>query len=351
MLIEIKQHERTVEFVLYDKPCSKVIKNREMILKCDGCDKIFSKRYVKKWSIREHHYCSIDCVNKCDVHKQKSAKTKEERYGDPNYNNREKCKETKIENWGNPGYNNMDKNRATKLERYGDENYVNAKQGIKTKLEKYGDNYFSELAIDLHNNMTEEKKLARIEKIRETQLSKDDEFYEKRNVKTRKTKEERYGDPNYVNITEESKRKRHETMKRNGSYGKSKTEDMFYTSLIEAFDAMDIVRQKRVIGCGKDVKGIWALDFYIISLDLYVRFNGDYFHGRNFSVEELIALAENREKINGKVSQYRKIAETKQLDKIKDIWFKENNLKMVVVWETDFLKMLKIKGDIRDLLI
>lgn len=56
---------------------------------------------------------------------------------------KDKIKQTKEEKYGNENYNNDVKNKQTKLERYGDENYNNPKQIIKTNIEKYGANSFT----------------------------------------------------------------------------------------------------------------------------------------------------------------------------------------------------------------
>ena len=53
---------------------------------------------------------------------EKIADTKQERYGDPNYNNRAKASDTKQERYGDPNYNNRKKANLTTEMRYGVDN-------------------------------------------------------------------------------------------------------------------------------------------------------------------------------------------------------------------------------------
>lgn len=70
--------------------------------------------------------------NKTDEEKDKMVakvkNTKENKYGDPNYNNMDKNKETKLKNHGDENYNNRDKFKNTLEEKYG---------GHHLKLDKF----------------------------------------------------------------------------------------------------------------------------------------------------------------------------------------------------------------------
>lgn len=57
-------------------------------------------------SFREGYktYCSTRCVNQSDKHKEHSCQTKELKYGDRNYNNRNKASETCLEKYGVENY-------------------------------------------------------------------------------------------------------------------------------------------------------------------------------------------------------------------------------------------------------
>ena len=72
--------------------------------------------------------------------KNKSRKTKLDRYGDPTYTNRQKCKETLQSKHGVDNCSQLDdydsKVKSTKQKRYGSSTYNNANKMVKTKLNK-----------------------------------------------------------------------------------------------------------------------------------------------------------------------------------------------------------------------
>lgn len=70
----------------------------------------------------------VDSFFKTDGFYEKMKEIKENRYGDPNYVNKDKAKETKLKKYGDPNYNNKEKNRETCLLRYGNELFVKTKQ-------------------------------------------------------------------------------------------------------------------------------------------------------------------------------------------------------------------------------
>lgn len=73
---------------------------------------------------------------------KKSKQTKKERYGDENYNNHEKCKQTCLEIYGVDNSRKCkkvrEKEKETKKERYGDGNYNNREKYKDTCLNRYG---------------------------------------------------------------------------------------------------------------------------------------------------------------------------------------------------------------------
>ena len=84
----------------------------------------------------------VDHASKIPGHIDKVKKTKLEKYGDENYNNREQAKETTIEKYGVEHILQLDefinKAKHTKETLYGDENYNNRDQAKKTSIEKFG---------------------------------------------------------------------------------------------------------------------------------------------------------------------------------------------------------------------
>lgn len=71
-------------------------------------------------------------------------------------------------------------------------------------------------------------------------------------------------------------RKRHVTMKRNGTYGTSRPENRMYNLLVEKFGKHDVVRQY-----SSDFYP-FKCDFYVVSKDFYIEYNGHWTHNTHF---------------------------------------------------------------------
>lgn len=102
--------------------------------------------------------------------------------------------------------------------------------------------------------------------------------------------------------------KRHQTMKLNGTYRKSKAEDAFYQILLSAFSFDDVERCHIANG--------WEIDFYIRSLDAFIQFDGVYWHGLDRTFEQLSCSMYPRDKV---------IMGTVERDRRQEEWFKQNN--------------------------
>ena len=100
-------------------------------------------------------------------------------------------------------------------------------------------------------------------------------------------------------------------------------EDNFYMYLLTIFNEDDIERQKIV--------KFWKIDFYIKSLDLYIQFDGDYWHSKDKTYIELKEYF--KEKESGRTKA---IMKTKTLDKAQNTYFKNRNIKLFRIWESDF---------------
>jgi very-short-patch-repair endonuclease len=138
-----KEKNREERFCLYCKNVFITKKTSEKKICSDECRRCWAslpenkeKRMKKTFEAVEKKY-GVKHNFQIDSVKEKSKKTKLERYGDENYNNLEKNKKTKLERYGDENYNNLEKNKKTKLERYGDENYNNREKAEKTVLENY----------------------------------------------------------------------------------------------------------------------------------------------------------------------------------------------------------------------
>lgn len=121
---------------------------------------------------------------------------------------------------------------------------------------------------------------------------------------------------NWVNPGNSAKacKKRHETMKRNGTYGKSKSEDLLFGELCQVWGELNVIRQLHVNG--------WAIDFWIKTCDIYVQVDGVYWHGLNKSLEELRTIQTSRGK---------SILATRLRDEAQNEWFEKHQKTLIRV--------------------
>jgi len=110
------------------------------------CFKIYSEktkdsRMAATFKAIQEKY-GVDHPSKINGFAEKAKKTKLEKYGNENYNNREQAEKTCEEKYGVKNTMQIDENilksKKTKLEKHGDENYNNREQAEKTCEEKYG---------------------------------------------------------------------------------------------------------------------------------------------------------------------------------------------------------------------
>lgn len=110
--------------------------------------------------------------------------------------------------------------------------------------------------------------------------------------------------------------KRHETMKREGTYRKSKPENKFYTILCDKFGTDNVERQCFI--------NKWPIDFYVKSIGTYIQLDGVYWHGLDRPIE---LIAEHKTKRD--VQIHKKWLTDREQDK----WFITNNLTLVRITE------------------
>lgn len=109
-------------------------------------------------------------------------------------------------------------------------------------------------------------------------------------------------------------RKRQANIRKNGGMKRSKIETRFYEALCRLFGRDDIKRDVSVNG--------WSIDCHIVSLDIYLQFDGVYFHG----------LDRPFEKITSPV-----IRRTFLRDAEQGKWFASNGKILVRVTDVDYL--------------
>ena len=139
--------------------------------------------------------------------------------------------------------------------------------------------------------------------------------------------------------SKEVQQKIHETKKKNNSYGKSKEEDYVYTVLVDMYGKANVERQY------KSELYPFACDFYIISEDLYIEYNGIWTHGHTpyiGSEENQIQLDDWKQKaITSKFYQNAIITWTVS-DVKKRNTAKENKLNYIEFWNINDVENFKL---------
>jgi len=95
---------------------------------------------------------------------------------------------------------------------------------------------------------------------------------------------------------------------------------LFCERLVEVFGD-GVKRQKRAKGHRRPI------DFWLVDLDVYVQFDGVYWHGLDRPIDE-IALGTN--------SHDQEIVQRWHNDRVQDSWFKSKNLKLVRITDIEF---------------
>jgi very-short-patch-repair endonuclease len=151
--------------------------------------------------------------------------------------------------------------------------------------------------------------------------------------KIRQTMLTRYG-VEYVGQTQANRKsceslnaqvKKHNTMKKNKTYKKSFSEDEFYDMLCIKFGTNNVERQVLLNN--------WRIDFYIQDINLYVQFDGVYWHGLDRDIEKIKEFKHKRDK---------KIYETWCRDQKQNEWFKQQNIKLIRILDIEWFKNKQI---------
>lgn len=334
---------------------------------CCGKPTRYSKS-KKKYSL----YCSAKCQNSDPNKIQKTSKTKEERYGDPNYNNMQKQQKTCLEKYGAISFtqtqefkektknSNLErygcewlpqskefhkKSKETKKIKYGNANYNNREKAEITTLEKYGVKNTKQ-----SSQAKEKEKETCLKKYGVTSYTKTDEYKEKtkntfihkygvtHNTKSREWKEKWYSNKEWVNNRNNSIL---QTMLKNNSFKQSKTENILLEYLKSEYP--DVIYQH------KDIERYpFKCDFYIPSLDLFIEYNGYWTHGSHpfdpLSEKDINKLKNWQKKEN---KQYKiAIKVWTKTDPLKREIAKKNNLNFIELWYDAFENLETVKTKI-----
>lgn len=285
-------------------------KEKYSICECNSCGIEF-QRLTCKIKNQELQFCCRECSDnskrKGSLLHQQNVNTTLKKYGVENVYQaefvKEKIKKSNIEKYGVENVfcssEVKEKIKLTNFKNYGSENVLSKDsslyKGISQKLYlKYGGRPLHDVNIR--------------EKVKRTCL----ERYNVDNIFKLDSCKKNCNSP-------ESHRKRHETKKRNKTYGKSKIEDEFYDFLCAYFSKFDVDRHVTVNN--------WDIDFYVKSVDVYVQFDGVYWHGLNRSIDVIKEFKSPRDKI---------IYRTFLRDQEQNEWFKKNKLKLIRVTDKEF---------------
>lgn len=212
---------------------------------------------------------------------------------------------------------------------------IGAQKGMKTKIEKYGDVSNSKKASKTRKNWTKERKDLWYARVKATKLERygDENYYNIEKVKA--TNLERYGVDNPSKTPEIKKiiaERAVEARKRNGTLNTSHNfEDKLVQYLRETYPEYTILTQY------KDERYPFRCDCYVKELDLFIEFQGSFYH--------------NYRPFNGSsehISEYEKMLTKGKITKgIANVWryadvekrelAKKNRLNFLEYWEVGYL--------------
>lgn len=232
-----------------------------------------SKELTLKYKYGEDVSNSLQVPGALDKLKESNKK-----YGN-DYHNHSKSKQTKLERYGDENYNNAEKHKQTCLERFGVDSFSKTQEfhhkKNKTNIERYGRTNVGQFGTQEHTE-------AMIKKYGAPHLMQT-EYGIKQHAKACQAKygvdsyfqsqeyKDKYKNADWVKIIKE---KEYHTKKANNSFTVSANEDAVYNLLVGKFGKSDIIRTYR------SALYPYNCDFYIISKDLYIEYQGSWTHGK-----------------------------------------------------------------------
>ncbi len=275
--------EKLIEREYFDYSKSKKGK-KILVLLCDYCQKIFERsgNHARISLERRHHYCSKGCTAKSEYSKESCQLTCIKRYGATHPQ-----KSDTVRN----------KTQKTCIERYGVDNPWKSNLILEKRSETWVRNY----GVD--------------------NPAKSEEIQTKMKV----TCYERYGHGNVWKLhsihskcnTQEARQKANKTLQLNDTHGRSKIEDEFFKSIVEHLPGVDAERHVMING--------WCIDVRIE--DMYIQFDGLYWHGLNRPIETISTSNKPRDAT---------ILKTFMRDRAQDLWFKENKIRLLRITDREF---------------
>ena len=341
--------ERVEEFInSRNKKCFRTT----LYCNCDQCGNDFEKGgsgYKKK----EFHFCTKECViesqKKGGILDSKKRRVFLEKYGCDNPSKSQEIKDKKgatcIENYGvdNPSKSEVVKKRKeeTSFKNYGVSHPQKSEkvrsQTVETCIEKYGVSSYlqtEECRDALMNYSMDNYGVEHIMKSPEFIETFKSVFLEKYGVdnpmkvpefvdKGRKTCIEKYGVDNALKL-DYARERFFEVLAENGENKSSKIERKFHSSLLQYFAENDIISGYYIQGRS------WLIDFYIKPIDLYVQFDGVFWHGLDEGKMKELKISSP--------DLHKSIARAWVRDREQDIWFAENGLNLIRITDDEYMK-------------
>jgi len=210
---------------------------------------------------RKYNIFAKTCCKECEL-KLKAKLTKNRKFSEEQKQQiKDKTKRTKLEKYGDENYNNRDKAKLTCLEKYGETSYNKTNEGKekikKSMKEKYGVDYAAYLDTNIFKTNNPQKN----EEIKE---------------RTRQTNIKKYGGPSPTSSKEVYLKQRKSFKEKNKNFKSSKFEEYVYVKLQSKFN--NIIRNYNTLLEEQSNRYPYNCDFYIKDFDLFIEIQGSQFH-------------------------------------------------------------------------
>jgi hypothetical protein len=119
---------------------------------------------------------------------------------------------------------------------------------------------------------------------------------------------------------------RHQTMKKLGLYSvvETKPEITCYETLCLIYGTQNVQKHVEING--------WDIDLFVISMNVYLQVDGVYWHGLDRPIEKIKELKNPRDRV---------ILSTIERDKKQNMWFKQQDLRLVRITDKDLISWSK----------
>lgn len=268
-------------------------------------------------------------------HNNKFKKTWDNHTKEFEQQRQEKIKITKLQRYGNKNFTNQEKREKSNLEKYGVTTRILDKDILAKTHSKEIINKMNESRAKTWKNKPIEEKKEIYQKIKENNLKRIGYISHMQDPKWREMHSDLgyFGSAEHLNNIEAIQKKRRATMKKNGTTNTSRNfEDKLIKFMREKYPEYTIIQSYT-----DNERYPFECDCYVKELDLFIEFQGSYFHNyRPFNesathiqeYEDLVAKGNQRKAI-AKVWRYN--------DPLKRQIAKENNLNYLEYWENSML--------------